>query len=255
MEKAMRQRTVLVTGAASGIGRGIALRFGGAGARIVASDIDADGAETTASMIREAGGEALSLVADVSTGTAVDALVERAAAFGGGIDAVVCAAGVWHGGTVLAIDEAEWDRVMAINLKSLYWLARAAYPHLKTTAGCLVAIASTAGLRGTRGNGAYNASKAAVIGLAKNLALDFAPDGIRVNCICPGLIETPMGDAVLSHQGGGEAIKAAYAKAYPLGRLGTPEDVAAAALFLASTDASWITGTALVVDGGAMAGG
>jgi NAD(P)-dependent dehydrogenase (short-subunit alcohol dehydrogenase family) len=250
----MRGKSVVVTGAASGIGRGIALRFGAEGASVIAADIDLAGAQATAAEIEAAGGRALAHKVDVADGGSVEDLIAAAVGFGGRLDAVIGAAGLWHGGTVLTLGESEWDRVMSVNIKSLYWLARTAHPHLKETAGSIVTIASTAGLRGSRSAGAYNASKSAVVALTKNLALDFGPDGIRVNCICPGLIMTPMGEAVVAYRGGA-AAQEALLKAHPLGRLGTPADIAAAAVFLTSPDASWITGTALVVDGGATAGG
>jgi NAD(P)-dependent dehydrogenase (short-subunit alcohol dehydrogenase family) len=184
----------------------------------------------------------------------VTAFVEAAARPHGRLDIVFNAAGVWHGGTVLDLAESEWDRVMAVNARSLYATARHAYPFLAETAGSIITVASVAGLKGTRAAGAYNASKAAVIALTKNLALDFAPKRIRVNCICPGLVETGMGEDVIRFRGGSAAVREAIVQLHPIGRLGRPEDVAYAALYLASDEAAWVSGTALVVDGGCMAG-
>jgi len=250
----MAEKSAVVTGGGSGIGKGIATAFAADGYAVTVADINPASAEVTVAEIVAQGGRAQARTVDVSRSDQVLALLAAAAAFGDGVRAIVNAAGLWRGGTVLTIAEQDWDRVMEVNVKGLFWLARHGHPLLAASRGSITTIASVAGLKGTRSAGAYNPSKAAVIALTKNLALDFSADGIRANCICPGFVETPMGDAVLEFRGGGEELYRNTVKLHPLGRLGQPQDIAAAALYLASDGAAWVTGTSLVVDGGCMCG-
>ncbi|BAI98874.1 short-chain dehydrogenase [Sphingobium sp. TA15] len=248
----MQDKSVLVTGAAGGVGKAIARRFAEQGASVLVTDIDARAAGQVAEAIGGQG-RARAATLDVGDAASIEFAVASIVGWTGRLDVVVHAAGMWAGGTVLDIDEARWTRVLEVNTTSAYLIARHCVPHLRQTRGSIINIASVAGLKGTPGAVAYNSSKSAVVGMTKCMALDFAASGVRVNCICPGVIDTPMVDAVLAHHG--EAFtREDLARRHPLGRLGTPEDIAGAASFLASDDASWITGTALVVDGGSMAG-
>jgi NAD(P)-dependent dehydrogenase (short-subunit alcohol dehydrogenase family) len=252
MADAMQGKCFAVTGGASGIGRAIAERFAREGATVVVGDLNIAGAEQTAAAITAAGGQAVAAGVDVADGRSIEAFIAASVDHGGRLDGVIGAAGIWQSGTVLTIDEADWDRAMAVNAKSLYWIGRLAHSHLKETGGTIITIASISGLRGARLSGAYNMSKAALIALTRNMALDFAADGIRVNCLCPGYVDTPLGHSVIDDFGG-DAVRDMFVALHPLGP-GKPTDVAGAALFLASSDAAWITGSALVVDGGFTAG-
>ena len=250
----MTDKSAIVTGGGSGIGKGVAKAFAAKGYSVVIADVDEKAASKVAEEICQNQGRAKAIKVDVSVGEDVLALMNATMDFAGRIDAIIGAAGLWRGGTVLTMSEEDWTRVMAVNATGLFWIARYSHPHLKASHGSITTISSIAGLKGTRSAGAYNASKAAVIALTKNIALDFASDGIRANCICPGLVDTPMANEVLEFRGGGQKLYDDIVKLHPIGRLGTPQDIAGSALFLASKDAAWITGTSLVVDGGCMAG-
>jgi NAD(P)-dependent dehydrogenase (short-subunit alcohol dehydrogenase family) len=231
-------RVALVTGAASGIGEATTARFREEGA--VVATLDVQGHVDHAVDVRdEAGVEA-----------AVRAVVER----DGRLDAVVNAAGVAGGGPVHLLPAEEWDRVVDVNLKGTFLVAKhAAAAMVAQGSGSIVNIASIEGLEGTEGGSAYNASKGGVVLLTKNMAIDYGRIGIRVNCICPGFIETPMMAAVMENEGM-KTYRDRWLEEHKLGRFGQPSEIAAAALFLASDDASFVTGHALVVDGGFTAG-
>lgn len=246
-------KVALVSGAASGMGRETCLVFAREGARIAALDIDAAGLETTGELTRDAGGEIATYVADVADDPQIRRAIEGAAERFGGLNILCNIAGVlWRDRdvSVLEIDEAVWDRVMAINLKGIVWVCKHGVPRLiEAGGGAIVNIGSTSALLGdTIPQDAYTASKGAVISLTRNLAVEFAPHGVRANCIHPGFVDTPMQTVRTSDPAWVEAAVAAI----PLGRLGVPRDIANAALFLASDEASYITGTELVVDGGSV---
>lgn len=250
-------QVALITGAGGGIGRGIAQRFAAEGARVAVTDVKVDDAERTLATLRDGGGtgcaHALDVTDEASIATAVAATREAL----GPIDVLVNVAGVWTGGSVLDMTPQEWDWVMGVNAKGVYLCSRAVLPEMvERKRGCIINMGSLAALKGTRVAGAYNPSKAAVIGLTKNMALDFAPSGVRVNAICPGAVDgTGMDHAVRSFRNGyTEEYERWVVGLHPLGRLGTPEDVAGAAVYIASDDASWMTGSTLVVDGGCMTG-
>ena len=185
-----------------------------------------------------------------SVETAVAATVDRL----GGLDTVVCNAGRPVVGAVHDLSEADWDDGMATNLKGVYLTARAAWPHLVETRGSITSTASVVGLWGSEGQPAYCAAKAAVVMLTRCLALDGARDVVRANCVCPGFVETPMLERFLGAQPDPAAARDAAAGLHPLGRLGHPRDIADAFVYLASDEAIWVTGTALVVDGGLTSG-
>jgi NAD(P)-dependent dehydrogenase (short-subunit alcohol dehydrogenase family) len=248
-------KRALVTGAASGIGRAIAQLFGQAGALVLVADIDVAGAEHTAETIEERGGRAVHLRCDITDEADCRRAVDLAVQLGEGLDIVVHSAGIIRRASVVDTSVEEWDRVMAVNVKSIFLLSKHAVPVMERSGGgVIINISSGWGLRGGRNAASYCASKGAVVTLTKAMALDHAGQNIRVNCICPGDTDTPM----LRNEAAqlGEPIESFLTDAAhrPLGRIGTPEDIAQAALFLASDAASFVTGSILVVDGGGLAG-
>jgi NAD(P)-dependent dehydrogenase (short-subunit alcohol dehydrogenase family) len=248
----LQGKVALVTGAGSGIGKRTALRFAEEGALVAAADLRGETAEATAA---ELGGGALGLALDVTQAASIeaglDALLERF----GGLDVVVNNAGVTIVGAAHELEEADWDRELATNLKSIYLVSKAAWPHLVARGGgAILTTASIAGIWAIPADAAYCASKAGAIMLTKCMALDGAKAGIRVNCVCPGFIETPMIQGYFADQPDPEAARSFAIGIHPLGRLGEPRDIADAFVYLASDEASWVTGTALVVDGGLTSG-
>jgi NAD(P)-dependent dehydrogenase (short-subunit alcohol dehydrogenase family) len=242
-------KVALVTGAASGMGREICVRFAEEGARIAALDVDERGLDETEAAVPDAA----TFVADVADEEQVRRAVDGAAERIGALHIIVNCAGVlWRGRdvSVLETDEAVWDRVFAINLKGIVWACKHGVPRLiEAGGGAIVNVGSTSALLGDSiPQDAYTSSKGAIISLTRNLAVQFAPHGIRANCIHPGFTDTPMQTVRTSDP---EWVRAAVAE-IPLGRLGTARDVANAALFLASDEASYITGIELVVDGGSV---
>ena len=244
-------KTALVTGAASGLGRAVARGLAAGGARVVLLDRDGDG---LASLAAELAGAATA-ICDVSDEAGVEAAFAGLAA--PGLDILIVAAGVL-GPTVSVADCApeDWDRVFAVNVRGAYLTIRAAMPLLRARRGCVVTFGSTAGLAGSATLGPYSASKGAVVLMTRSLALAHAAEGVRVNCVCPGSIETPMLEQVFASAGGpeeAEARRRLYASRHPLGRFGEAQEVAEVALFLASDAASYMTGVAVPVDGGRLA--
>jgi NAD(P)-dependent dehydrogenase (short-subunit alcohol dehydrogenase family) len=245
-------KVALVTGAASGIGAATAARFAAEGASVAGLDLakPADGA--WAAVTARAPGASFH-EADVRDEAAVKAVVDAAVSRFGRIDVLVNAAGVVGFGSAHTLEVEEFERVVDINLKGSFIVAKHVLPSmLEQQAGSIVHIASVEGLVGISGQLAYNASKGGVVLMTKNMALDYSPQGIRVNCICPGGVETAM-TAILETEGLkalGDKLKGFHL----LGRFARPEEIAAAALFLASEDASFVTGSSLLVDGGYTAG-
>jgi NAD(P)-dependent dehydrogenase (short-subunit alcohol dehydrogenase family) len=235
-------RVALVTGAASGIGLACARRFADEGAKVVGFDL-------------QSGPDGDVRVIDVTDEAAISGAVDAIVGDHGRIDVVLNAAGVAGGGPIHLLDEAEWDRVIRVNLTGTFLVCKHALTRMiEQRSGSIVNIASIEGIEGTEGGSSYNASKGAVVLLTKNLAIDYGRVGVRVNCICPGFIEgTTMFDAVMSMEGMTQ-VREQYREAHKLGRFGRPDEIAAAAAFLASDDASFVTGHALVVDGGFTAG-
>jgi NAD(P)-dependent dehydrogenase (short-subunit alcohol dehydrogenase family) len=244
-------KVALVTGSGSGIGRAIAERFAREGARVIVNDLHRDRAEETVQRIAAAGGEVLAIQADVTQSAAVQAMVEQGLAAFGRIDILVNNAGASQGDDILSFDEATWDWNLAVVLKSVYLCSRAVLPQMiERRSGAIVNISSVNGIVGL-GEEAYSAAKAGMNVLTKNMAVKYGRFGIRVNAICPGTVRTPIWGPRLEKD---PHIFEKLAKWYPLGRVGEPEDIANAALFLASDEAAWITGALLVVDGGLLAG-
>jgi NAD(P)-dependent dehydrogenase (short-subunit alcohol dehydrogenase family) len=257
MEPRFTGKVVVITGAAGGIGRAAALRFAAEGARLVLVDLDADGLEKAAGAVRGAGGQALAVPADVTRlGDALRYATAATAEFGG-VDVLFNNAGIL-GPVSPLVDYPEdmFDRVMAVNVKAVWLGMKAVMPALRARGGgAIVNTASIAGLRGTPNLLAYTASKHAVIGMTRTAALELVRHGIRVNAICPAPIETPMAAAlqVGVSPKAPETARERLTASIPMRRYGTPDEVAALVVFLASADAAYITGAIYTVDGGAMA--
>jgi NAD(P)-dependent dehydrogenase (short-subunit alcohol dehydrogenase family) len=246
---AMAGKVALVTGGGSGIGRATSLAFAAAGAQVVVSDIAPRGGEATVEMIRGAGGEALFVRADVTRADEVDALINEAVERYGRLDYAHNNAGIeGMTGSLLDYPEDLFDRVMAINVKGVWLCMRAEIPRmLAQGGGAIVNTASIAGLRGSRVLFAYGASKFAVVGMTKSAAQEFSTRGIRINAVCPGVIDTPMVERAFDP----DLINTLAAR--QMGRLGTADEVAQAVVWLCSDAASFVTGAAMPVDGGSTA--
>jgi len=245
--KRLEGKTAFITGAAQGFGQGIAETFAREGARVVIADLQLDRAEAVAKAL---GAAALPLRCDVSKAADVEAAATATLAAFGRVDIVVNNAGTTHRNQpMLDVDEAEFDKVFAVNVKSIYLTAKAFVPHFRAQGGgVIINIGSTAGIRPRPGLAWYNASKGAVNLLSKSMAVELAPDKIRVVALAPVAGETPLLAAFMGEDT--PEKRAAFRASVPLGRLSTPQDIANAALFLASDEASMITGSVLEVDGG-----
>jgi len=248
----LQDRVALVTGAGSGIGRASALLFAREGARVAVVDVRKDAADDTAQAIAAAGGEAIAIGGDVTRAADNEAAVAEAVARWGRLDVLFANAGVPQSPTsVEDVDEATFDRIMAVNVKGVFLAAKYAAPVMKRQRrGVLLITASTSAIRPRPRVQSYTASKGAVIAMAKSLALELAPFGVRVLALAPVATDTPMLPAFMGKPAVDEEGRARYVATIPLGRLNTPDDLARAALFLVSDDAAMMTGTCVEVDGG-----
>ena len=245
------QRVAVITGAGSGIGQAMALLFAREGARVFAADVNGAAAEETAARIIAEGGVCQAMVVDVTEPDQVRGMIEQAHEHYGRIDILCNNAGIGSTTDVIACEPDEWDRVMTVNVKSVYLGCKYVLPRMIAQGGgVIVNTASVAGMVGIVKRASYSASKGAVIALTRQVAMDFVEQGIRVNCLCPGTVDSPWVGRLLDQADDPAAARQALIARQPMGRLGTPEEVAAAALYLASDDAAFITGTGLVIDGG-----
>ena len=254
MSGSLEGKTALVTGGGSGIGRAAALAYAKDGARVVVADVNVEGGEETVQLIKETGGEAILVHADVSKPEDTQAMVVQAVEIFGSLDCAFNNAGIGGGKERhLTADylEDDWDRVMSINLKGVWLCMKAEIPQMmKQGKGAIVNTASIAGLVGLSGTVAYVAAKHGVTGLTKAAAMEYAKSGIRVNAVCPGYIQTPLVQGIFDEIDG---YRERVASRHPMDRLGEPKEIAQAVLWLSSDSASFVTGHNMAVDGGYVA--
>lgn len=245
------QRVVVVTGGGSGIGQATALAFSAAGDSVVVADAVIDAAAGTYDVIRGRGGEATPMAVDVSDRDQVHGMVASTLGLYGRIDVLVNNAGFGVAGDVTETDETDLDRIFAVNVKGVFFGCQEAIPPmLDGGGGVIVNVASAAALAAVTRRAAYIASKGAVVALTRSVAIDFMRRGIRCNCVAPGTIDSPWIGRIIADAPDPGAAREAMVQRQPLGRLGTPDEVAAAIVYLASPEAAFVNGTCLVVDGG-----
>lgn len=247
---ALDGKVALITGAAKGIGKGCAEVLARERARIAVGDIDSAAGEKAAREIEELGGKAVFVQADVSKAIEVQKMIAKVIEAFGQLDILINNAGYHISKNIEDTSEEEWDYILNTNLRSVFLCSKYAIPHLRKTRGAIVNMSSMVGLVGQRDAGAYSATKGGIIAMTKGMALDFAGDGIRVNCICPGWVETPLVEDWFGQQADPQGTKKYIFDRHPLGRIATPEEIGNAAVFLCSEASSFITGVALPLEGG-----
>jgi len=246
----LKDRVAVITGAGAGIGRACAVEFAREGARVAVADINGEGARETAERIRGAGGTAVAVETDVADPASVQRLVEEVLREYSEVHVLLNNAAIQVNKTVEDTTVEEWNREMAVNVGGVFLCSKFFLPHLRKTRGSIINMSSVNGYFVEPMCAGYCATKAAIIGLTKAMAIDHGKDGIRVNCICPGYIDAGLAWGYFEAQPDPAAARAAAGKLHALWRIGRPEEVARAAVFLASDDASFMTGSAVVVDGG-----
>lgn len=248
-------KVALITGAGSGIGAAIGQVFATAGAHVVVADVQPDAAKSTVEQIKNAGGRAELLKVDVSDEVSANLAAQHVHAAHGRLDILVNNAGIGHVGTILQTSAADLDRLFAVNVRGVFNMSKAFLPKmLERKSGNIINLASIGGVVGIRDRLAYCTTKFAVVGLTKSMALDHALDGIRVNCICPGRVETPFVTARLKEYADPAKAYREMSATQAIGRMAKPEEIAHAALYLAADESSFITGTEFIIDGGWSAG-
>jgi NAD(P)-dependent dehydrogenase (short-subunit alcohol dehydrogenase family) len=247
-------RTVIVTGAGSGIGRAVAARLAIDGLAVLCADLNETTAQETAAELTESGFHALAVHADITDESSVADMVTLALAWTGRIDSCIANAGAMIEGDILSLSLDAWNRALEINATGAFLTARAVMPHLLVQGGTLVFTASTVGLSGMKGVAAYSAAKGAVVALTRQLAADYAARGVRVNAVAPGAVRTPLSESQFRARAADEAeFQSLLAKVigrYPISRWGTPQEIAEVVLFLATERSSWMTGQIIPVEGG-----
>jgi NAD(P)-dependent dehydrogenase (short-subunit alcohol dehydrogenase family) len=243
-------RSIFVTGAGSGIGRATAERFAQEGGKVVCGDLNLPGAEETAANIRAAGGDAVAVPCDVTSPGAVTEAIAAAVKRNGGLHVLANVAGIGFFRRTTETTLEEWNRMIAVNLTGQFLTCKEAIPHILKTRGAIINTASVAGLKSHPYSAAYCASKGGVVQLTRALAVEYGRKDVRINCICPGGVETPLIGKFTLPEG---VSQAALTRIMPLGRMGKPEEVAGTIAFLASDDAMYVNGATIVVDGGMIA--
>lgn len=244
-------RTAVITGAANGIGRGVALRLAREGAAVGILDCDGEGCSRVCTEITGVGGKAMALPADVSDAAAMVGVIARLAGAFGPPTLAVHSAAIMPTGTILETSDVEWDRVHAVNIRGAYLMCREVIPHmLRAGVGSIIFMASITGINGLPGLAAYSSTKGALMALCRAIAIDYARDGIRVNAVAPGTIDSPMLHGFVAAQADPVNTRRVFDQVQPRGRVGTIEEVANVVAFLASDESSLISGATLAVDGG-----
>lgn len=247
----LKDKVAIITGAGAGIGYATALLFAKEGAKVVVADLDPKAGKETLNRIKKDGGSGLFIKANVAKVNDVRKMVEETLKHYGKIDILVNNAGIYTKGDVVTTSEENWDRILDVNLRGIYLCSKYTIPEMiKKGGGSIVNVASEAGLVGIKNQVVYNVSKAAVIMLTKSTAIDFADKGIRVNNVCPGTTETPLVRAAIQKEKDPKKARKALEECRPANRLGRPEEIASAILYMASDEPGYATGSSLVIDGG-----